>query len=134
MKWLIRLAFPALGVLLMLIFFGINEPKPSTNNSTAKAVPEKPAKADIPSFEGLVPSPVAIDGPDIVFKWQDHDGSWHYADKPPENGSWNALAIERQSKGRSGTRRAEPNPETDWQSPYSAPFSLAPMQPANNGS
>jgi len=129
MKWLIRLAFPALGVLLMLIFFGINEPEPQGVTS----VPEADTEEDIPAFEGLVPSPVPVDGPDIVFKWQDRDGSWHYADKPPENGSWNALAIERQRNGGL-PRQATSNPETDWQSPYSAPFSLAPMAPANNGS
>ena len=26
MKWLIRLAFPALGVLVALMFFGLNDP------------------------------------------------------------------------------------------------------------
>lgn len=129
MKWLIRLAFPALGVLLFLIFFGINEPEPQAVTST----PATETKEEIPAFEGLVPSPVPVEGPDIVFKWQDSDGSWHYADKPPENGSWNTLAIERQDSGGL-PRLAEPNLETDWQSPYSAPFSLAPTPPANNGS
>ncbi len=27
MKWLIRLSFPALGLLLLLIFFGLNDPE-----------------------------------------------------------------------------------------------------------
>lgn len=129
MKWLIRLAFPALGVLMMLIFFGINEPEPKTVASSAG----ESSKETIPAFEGLVPSPVPVEGPDIVFKWQDQDGSWHYADKPPANGAWNALAIERQSNG-GRPRLAEPNLETDWQSPYNAPFSLGPMPPANNDS
>ncbi|MFL1466591.1 DUF4124 domain-containing protein [Marinobacter sp. DUT-3] len=129
MKWLIRLAFPALGVLLVLIFFGINGPEPKAVEST----PKETDSNEIPAFEGLVPSPVPVEGPDIVFKWQDRNGSWHYADKPPADGPWNALAIERQSNG--GTSRpAEPDPETDWQSPYSAPFSLAPSSPTNNGS
>ncbi|MGM0767870.1 MAG: DUF4124 domain-containing protein [Pseudomonadota bacterium] len=129
MKWLIRLAFPALGVLLMLIFFGIDEPEPEVTEST----PEEDSVEEIPAFEGLVPSPVPVDGPDIVFKWQDRDGNWHYADRPPENGPWNALAIERENNAGL-PRAAETNPETDWQSPYSAPFSLAPTPPANNGS
>ncbi|MBS8241884.1 DUF4124 domain-containing protein [Marinobacter lipolyticus] len=129
MKWLIRLAFPALGVLLMLMFFGLNAPEPKVTDTA----PEAQAKEEIPAFEGLVPSPVPVEGPDIVFKWQDRDGNWHYADRPPENGPWNALAIERKDNG-SLPRAADANPETDWQSPYSAPFSLAPMPPANNGS
>ena len=61
MKWLIRLAFPALGVLVALMFFGLNDPAETTS---------KPAKAEtnaeIPAFEGLVPSPVPTEGPDIV--------------------------------------------------------------------
>ena len=126
MKWLIRLAFPALGVLVALVFFGINDPAETSGKPT-----ETEANVDIPSFEGLVPSPVPTEGPDIVFKWQDSDGSWHYADKPPSQGPWNALAIERAD---SDTLRApSANPETDWQSPYRAPFSLSP-DTANNGS
>lgn len=129
MKWLIRLAFPALGVLLVLMFFGLNEPKPKAVEST----PKEETGTEIPAFEGLVPSPIPVEGPDIVFKWQDSDGSWHYADQPPEDGPWNALAIERQSNG-DVPRSTEPDPETDWQSPYSAPFSLAPSSTANHGS
>jgi hypothetical protein len=126
MKWLIRLAFPALGVLVALIFFGLNDP-----TETSPEPAETEANADIPAFEGLVPSPVPTEGPDIVFKWQDSDGSWHYADKPPEQGPWNALAIERTD---SKTLRPPTSaPETDWQSPYRAPFSLTP-DAANNGS
>ncbi|MFO7994392.1 MAG: DUF4124 domain-containing protein [Marinobacter sp.] len=126
MKWLIRLAFPALGVLVALVFFGINDP---TSTSTEPA--ETEANVDIPSFEGLVPSPVPTEGPDIVFKWQDRDGSWHYADTPPPQGSWNALAIERAENKT--LRPQDADPETDWQSPYRAPFSLSP-DTANNGS
>ncbi|MEQ9545740.1 MAG: DUF4124 domain-containing protein [Marinobacter sp.] len=129
MKWLIRLAFPALGVLLVLMFFGLNEPEPQT----AEHAPQEASEAEIPAFEGLVPSPIPVEGPDIVFKWQDSDGSWHYADQPPKNGSWNALAIERQSND-DAPRPTGPTPETDWQSPYSAPFSLAPSTPSNSGS
>jgi hypothetical protein len=126
MKWLIRLAFPALGVLVALMFFGLNDPAETTS---------KPAKAEtnaeIPAFEGLVPSPVPTEGPDIVFKWKDSDGSWHYADKPPAQGPWNALAIER-SESKS-VRPPVSDSETDWQSPYRAPFALGP-DTANNGS
>jgi hypothetical protein len=126
MKWLIRLAFPALGVLMVLIFFGLGDatnPTPHHNNSTAVG--------DIPAFEGLVPSPIPTEGPEIVFKWQDHDGGWHYADSPPETGHWNALAIERADKSTSPSASADPT--SDWQSPYSAPFSMD-TAPSNNGS
>lgn len=126
MKWLIRLAFPALGVLLLLIFFGLGDPTdpiPNQENNTLTK--------EIPAFEGLVPSPIPTEGPDIVFKWQDKEGSWHYADSPPETGHWNALAIERADESTSPT--AGPDPEPDWQSPYTAPFSLD-ANPANNGS
>lgn len=77
MKWLIRLAFPALGVLVALIVFGLNDPTETTSEPAGTE-----ANVDIPSFEGLVPSPIPTEGPDIVFKWQDSDGSWHYADTP----------------------------------------------------
>lgn len=126
MKWLIRLAFPALGVLLMLIFFGIGDPA----NTAPK--PQNTATAEeIPAFEGLVPSPIPTEGPDIVFKWQDGNGGWHYADSPPESGHWNALAIDRADNSTLSNPGA--NPVSDWQSPYTAPFSMN-TDPANNGS
>lgn len=126
MKWLIRLAFPALGVLVALIVFGLNDPTETTSEPAGTE-----ANVDIPSFEGLVPSPIPTEGPDIVFKWQDSDGSWHYADTPPPQGPWNALAIERSDSKT--MRPPAADPETDWQSPYSAPFSLSP-DTSNNGS
>ncbi|HLT13340.1 MAG TPA: DUF4124 domain-containing protein [Marinobacter sp.] len=125
MKWLIRLSFPALGLLLLLIFFGLGDPDQVSE-------PAATSQAEvIPAFEGLLPSPTPTDGPDIVFKWQDTDGNWHYADQPPAHGPWNALAIERTSP----PPREEPatDPDNDWQSPYRAPFSLN-GSPANNGS
>lgn len=124
-KWLVRLSFPALGFLLLLMFFGLNDPEQVSEPVAEEAQPE------IPAFEGLVPSPVPTEGPDIVFKWQDTDGSWHYADQPPEQGRWNTLAIERMDKNRSSARAGAP--ESDWQSPYSAPFMLGPVA-GNNGS
>ncbi|TGN38057.1 DUF4124 domain-containing protein [Marinobacter confluentis] len=126
MKWLIRLAFPALGVLVMLIFFGLGDP-----TETTPAAQDSADAEEIPAFEGLVPSPIPTEGPEIVFKWQDSDGGWHYADSPPETGHWNALAIERadQPNGPSGNS----DPVSDWQSPYSAPFSMN-SGPVNNGS
>lgn len=126
MKWLIRLSFPALGLLLLLIFFGLNDPE---QISSPVAGGEQP---DIPAFEGLVPSPVPTEGPEIVFKWQDTDGNWHYADQPPQQGPWNTLAIERRDKVFPPNR--SPEPETDWQSPYSAPFTLGRPSAGNNGS
>ncbi|HKK57486.1 DUF4124 domain-containing protein [Marinobacter sp.] len=126
MKWLTRLAFPALGLLVALIFFGLNDPATAPSKGDSAAAPE-----EIPAFEGLVPSPIPTEGPEIVFKWQDTHGSWHYADSPPETGRWNALAIERADKAT----RTDPgaDPANDWQSPYNAPFSLG-ADPANNGS
>lgn len=122
-KWLVRLSFPALGFLLVLIFFGLNDPEQASEPVAEETQPE------IPAFEGLVPSPVPTDGPDIVFKWQDTDGNWHYADQPPDQGRWNTLAIERTDKGGSSARAG--NPESDWQSPYKAPFSLSPSAGSN---
>ncbi|OEY66415.1 hypothetical protein [Marinobacter sp. X15-166B] len=113
MRWLIRLAFPALGLLVLLIFFGIKDPQSLTNGSAA----DNTAK-QIPAFEGLVPSPTPNTGPSIVFKWQDSSGGWHYADSPPRQGLWNALAIEPGGP-------AKP-PQSDWQAPYQAPFALNP--------
>ena len=126
MKWLIRLAFPALGILVALIFFGLNDPA----NAPSKGGNAE-TLGEIPAFEGLVPSPIATEGPEIVFKWQDTHGSWHYADSPPETGNWNALAIERADKA--ARPDANIDPANDWQSPYRAPFSLE-ADPANNGS
>ena len=124
MRWLIRLAFPALGLLLVLIFFGINDPETATQPSAAQV------DTRIPAFEGEVPAPIPDHGPAIVFKWQDTDGNWHYADKPPKQGPWNALAIEPGP----GTTTPGPAPGSpdDWQSPYSAPFSLRQDLPHND--
>ncbi|EMP54101.1 hypothetical protein MSNKSG1_16986 [Marinobacter santoriniensis NKSG1] len=127
MKWLIRLSFPALGLLLLLIFFGINDPQ----EVAAPVTQDDPQTDEIPAFEGLVPSPVPTDGPDIVFKWQDTEGNWHYADQPPSQGPWNTLAIERPEKSLGGSPPSDP--DTDWQSPYSAPFSMGPNA-GRNGS
>lgn len=123
MKWLIRLSFPALGFLLLLIFFGLNDPEQASEPVAEETQPK------IPAFEGLVPSPVPTDGPDIVFKWQDTEGNWHYADQPPDQGRWNTLAIERSDKNRSSAGMG--NPDSDWQSPYKAPFSLGPSAGSN---
>ncbi|MBC7184380.1 MAG: DUF4124 domain-containing protein [Marinobacter sp.] len=126
MKWLIRLSFPALGLLLLLIFFGLNDPEQVSEPVANEDQPE------IPAFEGLVPSPIPTEGPEIVFKWQDTDGNWHYADQPPKQGPWYTLAIERQEKPSSLNRI--PESEADWQSPYAAPFSLGPSAAGNSGS
>lgn len=126
MRWLIRLSFPALGLLLLLIFFGLSDPGQLSEPLASEEQPE------IPAFEGLVPPPVPTDGPEIVFKWQDTDGNWHYADQPPAQGPWNTLAIERRDKVFPPSR--SPEPETDWRSPYNAPFSLGPPSAGSNGS
>lgn len=115
-KWLIRLAFPALGLLLILIFFGLSDPQQVSEPAQTQQT------ESIPSFEGLLPSPMPADGPEIVFKWRDTDGNWHYADQPPAQGSWNALAIERPDALNRDRRVADP--ENDWQAPYRAPYSL----------
>ncbi|HLV78139.1 MAG TPA: DUF4124 domain-containing protein [Marinobacter sp.] len=124
MKWLIRLAFPALGLLLLLIFFGIGDSSKVPEVSTEKKTEE------VPKFEGLLPSPIPTEGPDIVFKWQDTEGNWHYADQPPEQGAWNALAIDRPGATLRPAPKAEP--KEDWQAPYQAPFSLN-GSPGGNG-
>lgn len=82
MKWLIRLSFPALGLLLVLIFFGLGDPHEVAAPDAGQAHPQE----DIPAFEGMVPSPVPTEGPDIIFKWRDTEGNWHYADQPPAQG------------------------------------------------
>ncbi|HET8848904.1 MAG TPA: DUF4124 domain-containing protein [Marinobacter sp.] len=124
MKWLIRLAFPALGFLVLLIFFGLGDPE-KISGASAGEEPEP-----IPAFEGLLPSPIPTEGPEIVFKWQDTDGNWHYADQPPTQGPWNALAIEQPHPPGNSVL---PDVETDWQTPYQAPFSLN-GAPVNSGS
>lgn len=113
-RWAFRLAFPALGLLIVLMFVGIKEPTPKTTSTTTEPVP---------AFEGVVPNPVPDTGPDIVFKWQDTDGSWHYADKPPSDGNWNALAVD--PAGSRLNAQPEVMAEPDWQSPYTAPYSLS---------
>lgn len=110
-RWGFRLAFPALGLLIVLMFIGIKEPVPENS-----ANPEP-----VTAFEAEVPAPVPDSGPDIVFKWQDTSGSWHYADKPPANGAWNALAVD---PARSQASTFSTPPENDWQSPYDPPYTL----------
>lgn len=124
-KWLVRLAFPALGLLLVLIFFGLGDLEQVSEPAAGIKAQE------IPAFEGLLPSPITTEGPDIIFKWQDNDGDWHYADSPPDQGPWNALAIDPP-----GTTPRENQPgdsAEDWQAPYKAPFSLE-KNPANKDS
>lgn len=58
MKWLIRLAFPALGVLVALMFFGLNDPA-ETTSEPAKAE----TNAEIPAFEAWFPHRFRLKGP-----------------------------------------------------------------------
>lgn len=126
-RWLIRLAFPALGLLIVLLFIGVKAPENTVKKETTSQQRVAPA---ISAFEAMVPAPATLDGPDIVFKWQDSDGGWHYADQPPANGHWNALAIE---PGRSslplGPQETQEPP--DLYSPYVAPFNLQRQLPEN---
>ena len=125
-RWLIRLAFPALGLLVALIVYGVKAPE----NGPYK--PDEPRQAkSMPSFEELVPAPVAPEGPDIVFKWQDDDGSWHYADQPPKEGPWYTLAIESGQEAQPVTPDSPDPADEDLASPYSAPFALDPHYPEN---
>jgi hypothetical protein len=117
MRWLVRLAFPALGLLLALIFFGINDPGGRVQPNLESM------DGSFPSFEGEVPLPLSTEGPAVVFKWQDTDGNWHYADQPPAQGSWDALALDSTSDSPF-LPITEENEEKDLASPYSAPFSL----------
>ena len=116
-KWLVRLAFPALGVLVLLIVFGLGTPE-----QAAQPLAKETTPAEIPAFETLVPEALAIELPDIIFKWQDTDGNWHYADQPPPQGSWNTLAIERPNLHRGSAGNTES--AADWSAPYSAPFNM----------
>lgn len=116
-KWLVRLAFPALGVLLLFIVFGLGTPE-----QVAKPVAKETQPTEIPAFETLVPDSVVIESPDIIFKWQDTNGNWHYADQPPPQGPWNTLAIERPNTPR-GTSDSDES-RIDWQAPYNAPFNM----------
>jgi hypothetical protein len=116
-KWLVRLAFPALGVLLLLVMFGLGTPERVT-----QSLAKETQSVEIPAFETLVPEPVVIDSPDIIFKWKDTNGNWHYADQPPPRGPWNTLAIERPNPLRGTASSAEPG--VDWRTPYSAPFDM----------
>jgi hypothetical protein len=116
-KWLVRLAFPALGVLLLLVMFGLGTPERVT-----QSLAKETQSVEIPAFETLVPEPVVVDSPDIIFKWKDTNGNWHYADQPPPRGPWNTLAIERPNPLRGTASSAEPG--VDWRTPYSAPFDM----------
>lgn len=123
MRWLLRLAFPALGLLVALMVFGIRAPESPTRK------PEETRLAgSIPSFEALVPAPVKPTGPDIVFKWQDADGNWNYADHPPDSGNWNTLAIEPGQGARTLTPLSPGTSGDDLNAPYSAPFDLDPSR------
>lgn len=125
-RWLIRLAFPALGLLVALIVYGVKAPE------SAPDKPEEPRQSDsMPSFEELVPAPVAPEGPDIVFKWQDDDGSWHYADQPPKKGPWYTLAIESGRETQPVTPDSPDPADEDLAAPYSAPFALDPHYSGN---
>lgn len=125
-RWLIRLAFPALAVLVGFIIYGVKAP-----NNSAGEPPELRRSNTIPSFEAVVPAPVAPKGPDIVFKWQDDDGSWHYADQPPAEGPWYTLAIEPGQDAQPVTPESPDPADDDLDSPYSAPFSLDSGYPRN---
>lgn len=123
-RWLVRLAFPALGLLVALIIFGVKAPETATEES--EQVRES---TTMPSFEAIVPLPVVPEGPDIVFKWQDADGNWHYADQPPEEGPWNTLAIEPGQKSQAVGPDRSDTADDDLAAPYSAPFALDPRYP-----
>jgi hypothetical protein len=117
-KWLVRLAFPALGALVLLIVLGLGTPE----QQVAKPLAKETKPTDIPAFETLVPDLVVVESPDIIFKWQDTNGNWHYADQPPPQGPWNTLAIERPNPPRDTAGNAKPG--VDWRVPYSAPFNM----------
>ena len=125
-RWLIRLAFPALAVLVGFIVYGVKAP-----DNPAGQTKELRQSNSIPSFEAVVPAPVTPEGPDIVFKWQDKDGSWHYADQPPSEGPWYTLSIESGQKPQPVTPDSPDPADEDLDAPYSAPFSLAPGYPEN---
>lgn len=51
------------------------------------------APQNLPSFESVVPPPLHAKGPQIVYKWQDDKGGWHYADRPPRNHVWKVITV-----------------------------------------
>jgi hypothetical protein len=114
-RWAFRLAFPALGLLMVLMFFGINVEAPPAAEETESAATK--------SFESVIPTPSKEEGPDIVFKWRDAKGNWHYADKPPSKGRWNALALDPTAVQISPPHQV--GEDQNWQAPYSTPFSLS---------
>lgn len=126
-RWLIRLAFPALAVLVGLIVFGVRAP-----DSPPAKTSEPASNEAMPSFEAMVPAPVLPEGPDIVFKWQDDDGSWHYADQPPATGPWYTLTITPGQDARPLTSTTPGPAEEDLASPYAAPFALDSRYPEND--
>ncbi|GGY73597.1 DUF4124 domain-containing protein [Marinobacter zhanjiangensis] len=125
-RWLIRLAFPALAVLVGFIVYGVKAP-----DNPAGQSPEQSESDTIPSFEAVVPAPVIPEGPEIVFKWQDEDGGWHYADQPPAEGPWYTLTVDPGPETRPATPDGPDPADEDLNSPYSAPFSLGPRYPEN---
>lgn len=56
--------------------------------------PASPEQAlDAPAFESLVPPPLFQSEPNVVFKWQDSSGAWHYGDTPPAEGIPRAINL-----------------------------------------
>ncbi len=80
-KWAIRLLFAGAVILLL-----------ATPWLLAKHN-ESRAAQDMPSFESVVPPPLHEKGPQVVYKWQDSKGVWHYADQPPANHAWKAITV-----------------------------------------
>ncbi|MFE8071188.1 DUF4124 domain-containing protein [Marinobacteraceae bacterium S3BR75-40.1] len=81
LKWTLRLLIPALLILALALPFWLKKPN------------GEPV-AELPSFESLVPAPVTDSGPDVFYKWQDAQGSWHYSDTPPENIQADAITVD----------------------------------------
>ena len=73
--WQLTLSLVAVIAAASLFTFG--------DSLSSSATPNRSAKARPPAFESLVPMPRAEQGPTLVYKWQDADGTWHYGDAAP---------------------------------------------------
>ena len=73
--WQLTSSLLAVIAAASLFAFGDAPSSSATTNSTTEVRP--------PAFESLVPMPRAEQGPTLVYKWQDADGTWHYGDAAP---------------------------------------------------
>ena len=91
-------------------------------------------KAPLPAFESVVPPPVkpSSNAPKVVYKWQDKEGAWHYADQPPAGHDWETLTVnpgEATTPAKSLPAPAQPPSQTVRQSPADELFAPPKQSP-----